>query len=237
MRETQRSAWHLRAQAASSNRQAACQAERRHGRRRSHRRHHNLVQILFRAIDRDQKSAVLRLRNRPGHMPLIHPALLKRLDESAKMQDAVGFWWCCDALGRLRAKDAIPALAKYATATNPTGTYGPDGMAFGYVAAAALARLTADPTHPNVAPLLKGDNIWLKAGALRGLAEADAPVVRRRARPRAALHQGDAGVVDGEVEKPYLLRLCGKTSQTERGGVTEPFTLGNSAFARRRPET
>jgi HEAT repeat protein len=102
------------------------------------------------------------------------PALLKRLEESAKTQDAVAFWWCCEALERLRAKEAIPTLAKYATATNPPGTFGPEGMAFGYVAATTLARLAADPKQPDVARLLKSENIWLKAGTLRGLAEADA---------------------------------------------------------------
>ncbi len=102
------------------------------------------------------------------------PALLKRLDVAAKTQDTVGFWWCCEALGRLRAKEAIPVLAKHATATNPPGTYGPEGMAFGYVAAAALARIAADPKQADVARLLTSENSWLKAGVLRGLAEADA---------------------------------------------------------------
>jgi len=105
------------------------------------------------------------------------PALVKRLEESAKAQDAVGFWWCCEALGRLRAKEAVPTVAKYATATNPPGTYGPEGMPVGYVAAATLARIAADPKQQDVARLLKSDNIWLRAGVLRGLAEADTPGV------------------------------------------------------------
>jgi HEAT repeat protein len=106
------------------------------------------------------------------------PALLKRLDESAKAQDAVGFWWCCEALGRLGAKEALPTLAKHATAANPPGAYGPEGMAVGYVAAAMLARIVADAKQADVVRLLTSDNIWLRAGALRGLAEADAPGVK-----------------------------------------------------------
>jgi HEAT repeat protein len=102
------------------------------------------------------------------------PALLKRLETSAKTQDAVGFWWCCEALAQLRAKDAIPLLANYATPTNPAGFYGPEGMPLGYIAAATLARLAADVKQSDVARLLKSDNIWLKAGVLRGLSEANA---------------------------------------------------------------
>src|SRR5204862_5526263 len=60
--------------------------------------------------------------------------LVRKLDEYLKVQDTVGFWWCCEALGRLKAKEALAALKRYAVATNPLGTFGPEGMATGYVA-------------------------------------------------------------------------------------------------------
>src|SRR5262249_32860640 len=91
------------------------------------------------------------------------PVLLKKLDPYLKNQDTVGFWWCCEALGRLRAKEAVPMLAKYAVPTNPPGTYGPEGMATGYIASAALARIVADPNHADVKRLLASENVWLKA--------------------------------------------------------------------------
>jgi HEAT repeat protein len=103
------------------------------------------------------------------------PALITKLDAYAKAPNPVGFWWSCEALAKLKAKEAIPKLTQYATATNLPGTFGPDGMPTGYIAAKALAQIAADPNQPEVARLLKQDNIWLKAGVLRGLAEARAP--------------------------------------------------------------
>jgi competence ComEA-like helix-hairpin-helix protein len=105
------------------------------------------------------------------------PTLIGKLPAFVKAQDTVGFWWCCEALARLKAKDAVPTLARYATAVNPSGTFGPEGMATGYVAAQALARIAADPKQADVAQLLANDNVWLRAGALRGLAEAEVPGV------------------------------------------------------------
>jgi HEAT repeat protein len=105
------------------------------------------------------------------------PALLKKLDAAAKSADTIGFWWCCEALGRLGAREAIPTLAKYAAPSNPPNTYGPAGMALGYVSAWTLAKLTGDVKDNEVQRLLKSDNVWLRAGALRGLAEAKAPGV------------------------------------------------------------
>jgi hypothetical protein len=67
-------------------------------------------------------------------------------------------------------------------------------MATGYVAAKALAQIAADPKQPEVARLLSGDNIWLRAGALRGLAEANAPGVE------ALLHRA------AQPESPALVR-------------------------------
>jgi HEAT repeat protein len=103
------------------------------------------------------------------------PALIKKLDPYVQQKDTVGFWWVCEALGTLHAKAAVPALEKYAVATNPPGLHGPPGMATGYIAARTLGQILADPKLPKLAALLNSDNIWLKAGALRGLAEAKAP--------------------------------------------------------------
>lgn len=126
------------------------------------------------------------------------PVLLTKMDAAVKAADTVGFWWYCDALGRLQAKDALPALAKHAVAKNPPNTFGPEGMAIGYPAAAALARIAADPKHGLVAPLLTSDNIWLRAGALRGLAEAKAPGVE--ALLRAAAEEENPAVVRHEAQ-------------------------------------
>ncbi len=102
------------------------------------------------------------------------PALIKNLDRAVKAQDTVGFWWTCEALGRLRAKEAVPVLGKYAVAVNPPGIFGPDGMGTGYCAARTLARIAGACKHRDVARLLKEENVWLRAGALRGLAESQA---------------------------------------------------------------
>jgi HEAT repeat protein len=114
------------------------------------------------------------------------PALVKKLDAFIKKQDAVGFWWCCEALADLRAKEALPLLVKYAVPVNPVGFFGPEGMATGYQAARTLARVVADSKHPDVARLLKHDNIWLRAGTLRGLAEAKTPGIESLLRQAAA---------------------------------------------------
>ena len=50
-------------------------------------------------------------------------------------------------------------------------------MAAGYIAAKALAQIAADSRQAEVARLLGGENLWLRAGALRGLAEAETPGV------------------------------------------------------------
>jgi HEAT repeat protein len=113
------------------------------------------------------------------------PGLLAALERSVKGQDTVGFWWCCDALGRLRAREALPALARQAVAANPPGTFGPVGMPTGYIAAATLARIAADAGDAEVQRLLGSDNVWLRAGALRGLAEARAPGVQALLRKAA----------------------------------------------------
>jgi competence ComEA-like helix-hairpin-helix protein len=126
------------------------------------------------------------------------PVLLKKLAAGVPAADTVGFWWYCEALARLRAKEALPALAKYATATNPPGTFGPDGMATGYIAARALAQIAGDAKQADVARCLASDNVWLRAGALRGLAEAKAPGVEELLR-RAAEEENPA-VVRSEAQ-------------------------------------
>jgi HEAT repeat protein len=104
------------------------------------------------------------------------PVLLGKLEPYLKAQNPVGFWWCCEALARLGAQEALALLPRY-TVGNPPGTFGPEGMPTGYIAAKAIAQITADAKQPDVARFLAGDNAWLRAGALRGLAEARAPGV------------------------------------------------------------
>jgi HEAT repeat protein len=101
--------------------------------------------------------------------------LMKKVDAAIAARDTVGFWWYCDALARLKAKEAISVLAKHAVPVNPAGTFGPPGMVTGYIAARSVARLAADPGQADVARCLKSENVWLRAGALRGLAEARTP--------------------------------------------------------------
>lgn len=114
------------------------------------------------------------------------PKLVGLLETCARQQDTVTFWAACDALGALQARDALPVLARHAVRQNPPGLHGPEGMALGYVAARALARIVADAGQPEVARLLASDNIWLRAGALRGLAEARAPGIAELLRQAAA---------------------------------------------------
>jgi HEAT repeat protein len=135
------------------------------------------------------------------------PVLVRKLDAYVKAQDTVGFWWICDTLARLKAKEALPVLARYAVAANPPGTYGPEGMAVGYAAARALARITADPKKADVARLLKSEYVWLRAGALRGLAEAKAPGVEELL--RAALAPEEPALVRQEA-RVQLARLSGR---------------------------
>jgi HEAT repeat protein len=113
------------------------------------------------------------------------PQLIGKLDSFGKTADTVGLWWCCEALGRLKAKEALPTLSRYATGGNLPGTFGPEGMPTGYIAAKAIAQIVADTKNPEVVRLLEGRNIWLKAGALRGLAEARASGVETLLREAA----------------------------------------------------
>ena len=118
------------------------------------------------------------------------PTLIKKLDAFAKVRDTVGVWWVCEALGKLQARDALPALTRLAVPANPQGTFGPEGMPLGYIAARTIARIVADPEDKDVARFLREDNVWVRAGALRGLAETDAPgianLLRQAAEPANA---------------------------------------------------
>jgi HEAT repeat protein len=109
----------------------------------------------------------------PGNREAI-PVLVAELDTAIKTQSPVAFWWTCEALAKLKAVEALPALARFAVPMNPAGIYGPPGMANGYVAAKALAQIAGSVRHPDVIKLLAGENMWLRAGTLRGLAEAHA---------------------------------------------------------------
>ena len=99
------------------------------------------------------------------------PVLQNKLDAFVKQNDTVAYWWTCETLGQLKAKSALPVLAKYAVAENPANTYGPVGLPTGYVAAKNVARILGSPRDKRVIALLNSENIWLRAGALRGLAD------------------------------------------------------------------
>ncbi len=147
-----------------------------------------------------------------GYEPAI-PVLRKKLDEFVKAGNMVGFWWCCDALGRLRAKEAIPDLVKLAIPTNPPNTFGPEGMVTGYIAAKSLAQIVADLKQADVAKLLTSDNIWLRAGALRGLAEAKAPGIEEILRQSTTPDMPALVKQESEVQ---LRRLFSDASQKRR---------------------
>src|SRR5262249_26347513 len=97
-------------------------------------------------------------------------------------------------------------VAWQAVGSTRAGTYGPEGMAAGYSAARALARIATDPKQADVARLLKSENVWLRAGALRGLSEARAPGVEGLL--RAAL----------DPENPALVRQEARGQLAPRGG-------------------
>jgi len=120
--------------------------------------------------------------------PQLTPLLLQQLDDFAQRGNAVGFWWCCEALSAvakqlpdLSSNDSasraqlLQALAKYA-GPSPTSSpfFGPEGMALGYPATRAIGRIAASTSHEFVRQLWQSDNLWLRAGVLRGLAEAGA---------------------------------------------------------------
>jgi HEAT repeat protein len=125
------------------------------------------------------------------------PVLLAKFDGALKAQDPVGFWAICDALARLQAREAMPILARHAVPANPSWAFGPEGMATGYIVSATLARIAADARQADVARLLQSPNPWLRAGALRGLAEARAPGIEELA--RKALDEANPALVRQEA--------------------------------------
>jgi hypothetical protein len=66
-----------------------------------------------------------------------------------------------------------------------------------HVASRTIARIAADAKHDLVAPLLTSDNVWLRAGALRGLTEANTPGVK--ALLQAAAEEENPAVVRHEA--------------------------------------
>jgi hypothetical protein len=101
--------------------------------------------------------------------------LTARLESFAKAADTVGFFWTCEAIAQRGAEDSIPLLVRCAELEAPDGVHGPAGMGFGYPAAKAAARLAGRLSHPAVKRLLGSENVWLQAGTLAGLTQADAP--------------------------------------------------------------
>ncbi len=120
--------------------------------------------------------------------PQLTPLLLQKLDEFAQRGNAVGFWWCCEALAAVAKQlpdassnasasraQVVQALAKYAgPSPSSSAFFGPEGMALGYPVARAIGRIAASTDHELVRRLWQSDNLWLRAGVLRGLAETRA---------------------------------------------------------------
>lgn len=133
-----------------------------------------------------QYLALQSLREQP--QVRLAPLLLKKLDEFARSGNAVGFWWCCEALaaiarqlpdrtgdGQMSRAGILDTLARYARPPLPSTAYfGPEGMALGYPAALAIGRIVADTRDDLARQLWRSENLWLRAGVLRGLAESRA---------------------------------------------------------------
>jgi HEAT repeat protein len=156
-----------------------------------------------------------------GH-PEMDAVLIAKLEAFAKTADTVGFFWICEALRRRGVQSALPALARYATDEEFSGLHGPVGMGYGYPAARAVAYLTADISHPDVQRLLASENIWLAAGALAGLTEAQAPGVEPLLRELLDGYQ--PGLIhDHAAVGLTLLRTAAQAGELAGGaGVTTP---------------
>lgn len=138
--------------------------------------------------------------------------LLKKLDEFARASNAIGFWWCCEALasvaktlpgttldGSVSQAMVLEALNRFATQPPPgTALFGPEGMALGYPAARAIGRIIASTQDDSVRQLWQSENPWLRAGVLRGLAEANASHITDWL--KEALAPTQPAVVRGEAE-------------------------------------
>ena len=106
--------------------------------------------------------------------PGLESELIEALDKCVQSSDTVRFYWTCEVLGDRRLPAAVPVLSKLAFEENPPGLHGPAGMGHGYPAARAITRILAKTDSAEVRQLLAAENIWLRAGALAGLAEARA---------------------------------------------------------------
>lgn len=106
------------------------------------------------------------------------PALIKKLPACVESADTVGFYWIADALGRLRAQEALPVLAEFAAEKTYPKTYGSIGMAYGFAAARGVGLIADGMQKAEVTRLLESENVWLRAGVLDGLiARGDATEV------------------------------------------------------------
>jgi hypothetical protein len=115
--------------------------------------------------------------------------LVQGLKNSGKPTDTVRFYWTCEALAARNVRSAIPALVPFTTEERPANMHGPAGMGLGYPAAKAVARLARKIEHAEVQRLLQSDNIWIRAGALAGLVEAQAPGIGELLRDLLEEHQ------------------------------------------------
>ena len=124
-----------------------------------------------------------------GAVPIAMASLQKFAGRGNAPGDALSYWWCCEVLAKARAQEALPVLTKHASAVSPRGTFGPQGMALGYISARTLGYLVGDVKHTEVQRLLASDNVWLKAGILRGLAEAKAAGIGKLLQEAASADQ------------------------------------------------
>jgi hypothetical protein len=123
--------------------------------------------------------------------------LMQKLPGCITAADTVGFHWYADALGRLKAREAIPILGQHTVSKTYERTYGPVGMAYGFAAARALGMIADGPDEAEVAALLASENVWLRAGVLDGLVERAgrslAPELRKiLANPPSAILEEEA---------------------------------------------
>jgi hypothetical protein len=145
------------------------------------------------------------LQNRPA--VACEEYLVQRLRAFAKSADTVGFFWTCEILARCDGEAVVEALKPFASDDRFPGLHGPVGMGFGYPAAKTLARLAGKATHPDVTRLLQSDNAWLRAGALAGLMEANAPDVgpllnRLQEEPQPAIVRNHVEVGLAQLTQP-----------------------------------
>ncbi len=100
------------------------------------------------------------------------PQLIQKLPQYVAAADTVGFYWAADALGRLKAPEALPVFRQLAVDTPQPSTFGPRGMAYGFAAARGLG-LMGNAKSQEATALLASPNVWLRAGVLDGLIEGD----------------------------------------------------------------